>query len=118
MADQVSQTTFKPLHDAIFKTFKRIKQDGTKDQNAQVCRILRALRLNSDNKLFTIRENFVRFEKSNLYKIDETFYPYGLEEGNSFYSIDMKSCTERFPVEIQRIVLNKLGFLSEERSQL
>jgi hypothetical protein len=118
MADQVSQTTFKPLHDAIFKTFKRIKQDGTNDQNAQVCRILSALRLNKTNKLFTLRENFVKFEKYNLFKIDETFYPYGIEEGNSFYSIDMKSCTERFPVEIQRIVLHRLGFLSEERSYL
>lgn len=33
---------------------------------------------------------------------------------NNFYSIDMKSCTERFPVEIQREILLALGLFKDK----
>lgn len=114
MADQVTQSSFKPLHDTIFKTFRRLECDGTLNQDQQVTRIFRYLKSNYKseyNKFLPLKVRFKNNDYIRSLNID-------MEEINKFFSIDMKSCTERFPVEIQKLVLEYCGFLSEKDSIL
>lgn len=126
IADQVTQTTFKPLHQAIFKTLKRLRTDGTRDQDLQVQRIYKYLKLNSSGRFRTVKQllshifskNIFYTTNSQLNQLHDDYIIYSKKDENQFYSIDMKSCTERFPVELQRLCLEYLGFLNEEDSKL
>jgi hypothetical protein len=91
IGDQFTQMGLKPLHKAIFALLYKLRCDGTKDQQRAVQDIFKALRLNSVGKLR-------RFK--SLAELD---IPFNHENkiNNNFYSIDMKSCTERFPVKFQ-----------------
>lgn len=106
IADQFTQMGLLPLHKCIFALLRKLSCDGTKDQTAAVNKIFHALKLNSLKKLFTYK---------SVEQLDLTFENQ-LNLTNKFYSIDMRSCTERFPVFFQRIVLNKLGILTKEES--
>lgn len=87
IGDYFSQVLLRPLHKQIFVVLKALRSDGTHNQELQVKRIFKYL---SENKLGSDILNF--------------------------YSVDMKSCTERFPVEVQRQCLVNLGIFDTEES--
>lgn len=103
IGDYFTQISMKPLHNIIFKILRRFSTDGTHNQDRQCKSVYRAL-LSNERSPRTLG-------------IVKGYLP-DVEIENKFYSIDMKSCTERFPVEIQRLCLVYTGLLTEELSVL
>lgn len=109
IGDMCTQSTLRPLHNNIFRLLKSLNTDGTKDQISQVNRISRYLHYNCNGRLFTLS----KICNDNRIRIPDTY-----QLSDEFNSIDMKSCTERFPVSLQKHCLYYLGFLSKEDSDL
>jgi hypothetical protein len=78
-----------------------ISQQSLLNLHNSIFKILR--RVKSD-ATFDVQKAWTRIQK-------------GLSLGETVYSVDMSSCTERFPVIIQSIVLNYCGLLNEESAK-
>lgn len=77
IADSITQSAMKPLHDFIFSLLKTFPTDGTFDQNAPISRLIQLK-----------RDGII--SKSEL-----------------FYSYDLSAATDRLPISLQKDILSQ-----------
>jgi hypothetical protein len=95
MVDPFTQWIFAPLHKAIFKLLKLVKQDGTHNQVKPLVRLLARQRdLRQENRL-----------PGSRLKGAVASGPRHSDRKTSLYSYDLSAATDRLPVSIQVALL-------------